>query len=92
MTLTIPSEFEQFVQQQLAGGEYRSAEEVVNDGLRVLQELKRRQAEFRQDVQIGVEQLDRGEGIRLDRAGLRRYFDELQQRGQARYEANRSGA
>jgi antitoxin ParD1/3/4 len=92
MTLTIPPEFEPFVQQQITQGEYQSAEAVVNDGLRILQELKRREAEFRQEVQLGVDQLDRGEGMRLDREGLRQFFDGLQQRGRARYEAHRSGS
>jgi putative addiction module CopG family antidote len=91
MTLTIPPEFEQFVAQQLTQGEYHSAEEVVNDGLRVLQELKRREGEFRQDVQKGVDQLNRGEGLRLGRDGLRQFFDELQRRGRARYDASRGG-
>ena len=43
MTTLIPPELESFVQQQLASGEYRSAEEVIGAGLRVLQELKHRQ-------------------------------------------------
>jgi putative addiction module CopG family antidote len=50
MTLTIPLEFEEFIEQQLAQGKYHSAEEVLSDGLRILQELKRREVEFRQEV------------------------------------------
>ena len=92
MTTLIPPELESFVQQQLASGEYRSAEEVIGAGLRVLQELKHRQEDFRKEVQIGVDQLDRGEGILLDQAGLRQFFDEIQQRGQSRYDAGRSDA
>jgi antitoxin ParD1/3/4 len=92
MTLTIPPEYDQFVRQQISQGEYQSAEDVVNDSLRILQELKRREAEFRQEVQKGVDQLDRGEGICLDKEGLRRFFDELQRRGKERYEASRSGS
>ena len=92
MTTLIPPELESFVQQQLASGEYRSAEEVIGAGLRVLQELKHRQEDFRKEVQIGIDQLDRGEGILLDQAGLRKLFDEIQQRGQSRYDAGRSDA
>ncbi|MGA2060416.1 MAG: type II toxin-antitoxin system ParD family antitoxin [Thermoguttaceae bacterium] len=92
MTTLIPPELESFVQQQLASGEYRSAEEVIGAGLRVLQELKHRQEDFRKEVQIGVDQLDRGEGILLDQAGLRKLFDEIQQRGQSRYNAGWSNA
>lgn len=54
-----------------------------------LRELKRRQAEFRQDVQAGVEQLDRGEGIKLAPEELRAFFDDIQTRGQQRYDTTR---
>ena len=84
MASAIPLDLEQFVQQQLSSGEYQSEEEVVTAGLHVLRELKRRQAEFRQDVQVGVEQLDRGEGIKLAPEELRAFFDDIQARGQQR--------
>jgi len=89
MTVSIPPEFEQFVAQQLALGEYQSAEEVISAGLQVLQEVKRRQAEFREEVQAGVTELDRGEGIKVSQEGLRAFFDDIQSRGQQRYEASR---
>jgi antitoxin ParD1/3/4 len=92
MTMTVPPEFEPFVRQQLTQGGYQSVEDVVGDGLRMLQELKSRQEEFRREVQIGVDQLDRGEGIALDREELRRFFEGLQQRGRDRFEASRSGS
>jgi antitoxin ParD1/3/4 len=92
MTTAIPIELEQFVQQQLATGEYQSVDEVVCAGLKVLQEIKRRQEDFRKEVQIGIDQLDRGEGIELDSSDLRRFFDEIQLRGQARYEATRKNS
>ena len=90
MVGVIPSDLEQFVQQQLATGEYRSQDEVVVAGLQVLREVKRRQAEFRQDVQIGIEQLDRGEGIKIAKNDLRAFFDDIQARGEQRYEASKN--
>ena len=86
----IPSDLEQFVQQQLATGEYRSQDEVVAAGLQVLRELKRRQAEFRRDVQVGVDELDRGEGIKIAANELRAFFDDVQTRGEQRYEASKN--
>ena len=44
---------------------------------------------LRRDVKEGFGQLDRGEGIELDDAGLRQFFDDVQSRGRARYEAHR---
>lgn len=90
MTTAIPPEFEQFVAQQIAGGQYASAEEVVAAGLRVLRELKEREEEFRREVQVGVDQLDRGEGIRVEAGDLRAFFDAIQARGRERYEASNS--
>lgn len=89
MSNAIPSDLEQFVQQQVATGEYHSQDEVVVAGLQVLREVKLRQAEFRQQVQTGIDQLDRGEGIELSHDELRAFFDDIQARGRQRYEASR---
>jgi len=37
-------------------------------------------------VQIGIDQLDRGEGIDIEASDLRAFFDDIQARGRARYE------
>lgn len=89
MSNAIPSDLEQFVQQQVAAGEYGSQDEVVAAGLQVLREVKRRQAEFRQQVQVGIDELDHGEGIKLAPDELRAFFDDVQARGRQRYEASR---
>jgi putative addiction module CopG family antidote len=89
MVAGIPADLEQFVEQQVATGQYHSPDEVVTAGLQVLRELKRRQAEFQQDVRAGVEQLDRGEGIKVAAVDLRAFFDDIQSRGQKRYEASK---
>ncbi len=90
MVGTIPSDLEPFVQQQVATGEYASADEVVVAGLQVLREVKRRQSEFREQVRLGVDQLDRGEGIKVAAGELRAFFDDIQARGQQRYEASKN--
>jgi antitoxin ParD1/3/4 len=89
MVGTIPSDLEPFVQQQVAAGEYASADEVVVAGLQVLRELKRRQAEFREQVRLGVDQLDRGEGFDVAASELRAFFDAIQTRGQQRYDTSK---
>jgi hypothetical protein len=52
-------------------------------------ELKRRQTEFQRDVQLAVDQLDRGEGIIVEQKHLWAFFDDIQARGRARYEASK---
>jgi antitoxin ParD1/3/4 len=89
MVGVIPTDLELFVQQQVATGEYQSQNDVVVAGLEILRELKQRQTQFREEVQIGVEQLDRGEGIKIAANDLRAFFDDIQARGRQRYEASK---
>jgi len=87
---TIPPELRQFVDQELAIGQYHSAEEVICAGLRLLRE--RRLYELRRDIQAGLEQLDRGEGIDLeDEQALRAFFDDIKARGRQRLKAKQTG-
>ena len=66
MTVEIPQELEQYVQQELAKGEYQSEDELILDAVRVLRELKTRHETLRQDVQTAIAQSDRGESEPLD--------------------------
>jgi antitoxin ParD1/3/4 len=70
----IPPEYAEFVENELATGSYHSAAEVVAEGLRLLREHKL--YELRKDIDAGLEQIERGEGIRVaDPEGLGRFFD-----------------
>lgn len=62
MATAIPSEFAQFVKDEIASGKYRSAEEVLNEALRLLQTRERKLRALQTDIQVGLEQLDRGGG------------------------------
>lgn len=84
----IPPELQQFVDRELASGHYQSAEEVLCAGLRLLQE--RRLHDLRCDVQAGLNQLDRGEGIELedeDEPSLHAFFEDIKTRGRQRMKA-----
>jgi antitoxin ParD1/3/4 len=56
-----------FVGQKVKSGHYRSASEVIREGLRLLEDEDRlhddRLVEVRRKIQVGLDQLDRGEGI-----------------------------
>jgi antitoxin ParD1/3/4 len=89
MASMIPPEFEQFVQHEVACGNYPSAEEVVAEGLRLLREQKL--AELRREIDVGIEQLERGEGIVLkDEKALEQFFEDIKQRGRQRLDEKRS--
>ena len=66
MSVSLPPDLEEFVRQELAGGGYSSEDEILLEGLRLLQERKKRLQCIQSDIQIGLDQLDRGEGVPLD--------------------------
>lgn len=67
MDVSLTLEIEQFIHSQVESGKYGSAADVIQAGIRLLEErdsiYKGRFEELRQEVSIGVEQLDRGEQL-----------------------------
>ncbi len=67
MNITLTPELQHWVQDQVESGSYQSASDVMQEALRLLQEQDEiRQArleKLRQELQVGIDQLDRGEGI-----------------------------
>ena len=66
MTIALLPEQEQFIQSQLATGNYTNAAEVIAEALRLLAKRDRYDAwveEMREKVDVAVAQLDRGEGV-----------------------------
>jgi antitoxin ParD1/3/4 len=64
ISATISPEFEQFVCDEVAAGKYRSAEDVVSEGLRL---LRTREIEaLRKEIDVGLDQIERGEIIEID--------------------------
>jgi len=83
--MTIPQHLQQFVEGAVASGKYRSPEEVLSTALHLLQERERKLNALRADIRLGIEQLERGEGIPiLDEAAHRAFFDDIERRGQQR--------
>ena len=77
MPLTIPVEFEAFVEQAIASGRYRSEEEVFADALRLLSERERKWQSLRDDIQAGLDDAERGDVAPLD-------VEDIKQRGRQR--------
>ena len=66
MNVSVGKEFEEYVKGKVASGDYASASEVVREGLRLLKEkdllLEARLQALKGEIQIGIDQLERGEG------------------------------
>jgi antitoxin ParD1/3/4 len=67
VNVSLTAELERWVAAKVEGGHYRSASEVVREGLRLLQEREEEHAArleaLRRDVEIGLDELDRGQGV-----------------------------
>ena len=67
MNVSLTPELEQLIQEKVESGKYSSVSEVIREGLRLLDERDRlrneRLAELKAKLRVGIEELDRGEGI-----------------------------
>jgi len=67
MTVTLTAEQEKFVAEQLAGGHYRSATDVIAQSLGMLRAqeefIRSNAAELREKIAAGMEQIRRGEVV-----------------------------
>lgn len=88
MLATIPSDLEAFIRAEVASGKYASADEVVSEAVRLLQERERQLGSLRGDIEIGMSAFERGEvtAIRTD-ADRRALVDDIQRRGRERLQA-----
>lgn len=77
MTVTIPPEFEGFIENAVASGRYRSEAELVADALRLLRDHERQWHALREDIEIGLNELEQGDKTVLD-------VEDIQRRGRDR--------
>ena len=72
MSLNVPPEFERAVLERVASGAYESTDDVLKACLEALTLLEADLAEdhewLKREIQIGIDELDRGEGIPRERA------------------------
>ena len=65
MNVSLTDELERYVNEKVESGKYRSASEVIREGLRLLKEQDERHRgrveELRREIQVGIDQADRGQ-------------------------------
>ncbi|MEW6594366.1 MAG: type II toxin-antitoxin system ParD family antitoxin [Thermodesulfobacteriota bacterium] len=70
MNISLTPEMDRWVADQVKSGTYKSSSEVIRDGLRALQRQEEQRlamlADLRQELLIGVKQLDAGKSAALD--------------------------
>ena len=91
MSDTFSPELQQLVRQELAYGGYASEDELLLEAVRLLHHRGEDLRKFKAQLQGRLDRLDHGEGIELGGdAALRTFFDDIQTRGQQRYEASQA--
>lgn len=94
MNVSLTPQLEALVQSKVATGRYNSASEVIREALRLLEEQDRlremRIEALRKEVQIGIDQIERGEYVEYDSKGLRELGERIKAEGRKRLEAERA--
>ena len=84
MNISIPESLRAFVEKQVHDHGYNSASEYVRELIRDARDQTTKETELRELVQLGLEQLRRGQSLELDEATLPRFFDEMKTRARDR--------
>jgi antitoxin ParD1/3/4 len=89
MNISLTHELEKMISDKVASGRYHSASEVVREALRLLEQqdevYQARLEQLRKELDIGIEQLDRGERVPFTSATVKR----IKSRGRKRLAAQR---
>jgi len=78
MNVSLTPELEKLVNEEVKSGRYKSASEVVREGLRLIRLREEKLKALRLDIEEGIAELDRGEGIPAEKV-----FGELRQKAKA---------
>jgi antitoxin ParD1/3/4 len=85
MAIQIPADVEARIREKVERGDFPDAGEVIREAMRLLDEQERQLDELRAKLQIGLDQLDRGEGAPFTPelvARMRRNAEERFRRGE----------
>ena len=89
MNVSLTPELEKLISDRVASGRYHSASEVVREALRMLEQQQElyqaRLEQLRKELDIGIEQLDRGENVPFTADTVR----QIKTRGRKRLAAQR---
>lgn len=92
MNVSLTPHFEKVIADALQSGRYNNASEVVREGLRLLEKVEfERVAQLeslRREIQIGLDQADRGEVVELDTA----LIEQIKRRGREQLELDRAAS
>ena len=65
----------------MRAGEFKSEGEVVGEALRLLEERQQTADYLRREMQLGLDELDRGEYVEYDETSLKEFFEQIKAEG-----------
>lgn len=74
-------EREELITRKIESGLYHSRDDVIDTALRLLDERDRYIVELREKVQLGIDQIERGEYVEYTDETLHELFDEIEAEG-----------
>ena len=78
-------DLEQYVQQKVASGQFASSEEFAVEAMRLYRELEHRHESLKADVQVALEQAEKGQSEPLDVDSIKAELtDELDEQGRGK--------
>ncbi|MBI3696346.1 MAG: type II toxin-antitoxin system ParD family antitoxin [Acidobacteria bacterium] len=89
MNIPVNPDTERLVKEQVESGRYRSAAEVIEDAVRLLTERGRKLEQLRKEIQVGVDQIERGEYTEYDAHTIQNLFSDIEAEGLRKLAAKR---
>ncbi len=91
MEVALTPELEEFLDEEVSSGRYPSPGEVIRDALRLLQRYSRLAEQdlnaLRRELQVGIDELDRGQYVEYDDDTLPQLVEDIRTRGLERLRA-----
>jgi Arc/MetJ-type ribon-helix-helix transcriptional regulator len=92
MNYAFPADLQQLVREELATGKYPTEDELLMAAVQLLRDQDKHLEEIKAELNRRIAGLDRGGGIELeDDDALKLFFQDIETRGRARYEASKIG-
>ena len=86
MTVPLPADLEQYVEEKVAAGEFASRDALVLEAVRLYRELELRHDLLKADIQAALKQSEQGMSAPLDMEAIQRELvEELDERGRPKY-------
>ena len=85
--MTLNLEQQKLIEQMVESGLYKSTDEAIDTAISLLDQRNKKLDALREDVQVGLDQLERGEYTDYDDDGLKGLAESIKARGRERLKA-----